>query len=186
MSYLNMIGGVSDVSQAIISFWFRVPKETLDAVTANWQGVVNAQPFDGITPLVVFGDDTVNGYNIVSGYDQFLTYHFTSVTHIVEAPPDHIDDIGKLMVNPHLPPEEASHDVSLPSHNKYELGTKYSMDPCYIGIDCNQSDINSGVSALPNLLRINIQLSSLGTGSGVSYNLAGRIRTPEDTVGYAG
>lgn len=57
MSYLNMVGGVDGgFKRAVISFWFRVPQESMDAARYAETGA-DGKMFDGIVPLVVMGKE---------------------------------------------------------------------------------------------------------------------------------
>ena len=53
MSYLTLAKGIPDFSQAVISFWFRVPKDSIDAAVA---AAASDTPYlDHCIPLLTFG-----------------------------------------------------------------------------------------------------------------------------------
>jgi hypothetical protein len=58
MSYLQLPNGIPDFSQAIISFWFRVPQTSINALQARNTADFATSPYPrlaGIMPLVTFG-----------------------------------------------------------------------------------------------------------------------------------
>src|ERR1700746_2515921 len=58
MSYLVLPAGIPDFTKAIISFWFRVPQESIDACMANIVGCPPGSdlgPLFGVIPFVIFG-----------------------------------------------------------------------------------------------------------------------------------
>jgi hypothetical protein len=82
MGFLTLAGGgpdiaISDHTKAVISFWFRVPQESLDAAQAQFISAVGgvcaslSGDYDtnlpGVVPLVMFGENTT----AVSGFDGF-------------------------------------------------------------------------------------------------------------------
>jgi hypothetical protein len=59
MSYLSLPAGLPKLSKATISFWFRVPREVIDAVAADYNswrdGDAPKHRFMGVVPLITFG-----------------------------------------------------------------------------------------------------------------------------------
>ena len=56
MSYIECEAGIKDgVSKAVISFWFRIPKESYNAAKAA-AATTSDDPLNGIIPLVVLGE----------------------------------------------------------------------------------------------------------------------------------
>lgn len=53
MSYLNLPAGIPKFNKAVISFWFRVPQESIDRCIAAFKG--DSTAFDGVIPLVCLG-----------------------------------------------------------------------------------------------------------------------------------
>jgi hypothetical protein len=54
MSYLELSKGIPSFTKAVISLWFRVPQESMDAADAAYTGN-DGELLEGIVPLVVMG-----------------------------------------------------------------------------------------------------------------------------------
>src|SRR6201981_3296070 len=167
MSYLMLPDGLPDVSKAVISFWFRVPKETLDATAAAYVHAVDAgdniPPFNGITPLVVFGPDDVKRYTT----KETVTSTPYVIQNLIRTDPYIIDPGTGNITNIYGPHHfhVANNDPFPPGGSgiyqsfSIELDQSYPRDPCYICIDCNAEPLLGwgGETTQPNALRFTLQ-----------------------------
>lgn len=153
MSYLILKDGIPDFDKAVISFWFRVPKETLQAVAKqNEDGGPNPRPrMNGIVPLVTFGP-ALDGYQMEFDYLPLTSY----------------GDGDGIMWNGSEAAGGIWSDVILDPPVEYtpgleiHEGKKTEEDPSHIGIYCQPDDSNEdGVTAY---LHIKLQLSETGHG----------------------
>ena len=154
MSFLVVPDGVPDFDKAVISFWFRVSKETLEAIAkqnANWP---NPKPrMWGILPLVTFGE-ALDGYQIDSDYLPTTSYgdgdgimwNGSEVT-------------GGIFSDVILDPVEYTPGLEL------HAGAKTKEDPSHIGVYCQFDE--SAASGIKAQLHIKLQLSHVGTGVGL-------------------
>lgn len=163
MSYLTLSSGIPGFSKVVISFWFRVPKSTLDAVKANFKDDGTSPPFNGITPLLVFGVDSVNSYNLLEPLTASIP---TRIEQWTQTDPDTGVGSHSFLIQP---------DPIVSSWNSFGLEPDTSSpipkEPCYIGIDCNTTKTLGwdGETTKPNALRINLQFSNVGSGSGMGW-----------------
>lgn len=190
MSYLSMTRGAPNFAKAAISFWFRVPKESLDALWESTATLSTDAPFYGIMPLVIFGDDTMQGYHVSSGFDSLPPYHEESWKYIVDGPSAGMYRLATNNFGGGVQP------LSRNTHF-YRAGEPKPRDPCYIGIDSNRDSIERwdhdfdpddpdrmGPRPKPNVLRINIQMTSEAATSGwVDYKTS---EAGSDRVRYDG
>jgi hypothetical protein len=72
MSLLNMPLAPAAFSQAIISFWFRVPAESIAAAHAAYTG--NKGNLDGIVPLVVMGTEGTDDAPVIQVKEKFPSF----------------------------------------------------------------------------------------------------------------
>lgn len=152
MSYLVLKDGIPDFDKAVISFWFRVSKETLlAAAKQNENGGPNPRPrMNGIIPLVTFGP-VIDGYQMESGYLPLTSYgdgdgimwNGSEVT-------------GGIWSDVILDPP-----VEYTPGQEWHAGKKTEEDPCHIGVYCQGVDEAGDVTAF---LHVKLQLSEVGTG----------------------
>lgn len=162
MSFLESKEGLPDFSKAVFSLWFRIPKSSIAACSANAsRGYIQDGTMlpPGVLPLIVFGDEPT-GYNSTTRqYSTIgsLTAHYGA-------------QIGAAWVEDTLfgAPSE------VPSGNKSTI-TGFSdpmkMPPSFIGVSCN----SEGVSGI----FVNLQLNNTATGTGLAYNQSNNIETSD-------
>jgi hypothetical protein len=161
VGFIDRAAGIPAFTKAVISIWFKVPAATLAATDAAYEGD-GVTPFDGITPLVVFGDDSVDRYSISQSVTGSIGYS--------------IQDWKKTDTDDLYGPHDFKNvsTISSGSWNSYEfeLDEATPQDPCYIGIDCNQSGLGlwDGETEKTNVLRINLQMPNVGSGTGLGYS----------------
>lgn len=146
MSYLVIPNGIPDFGKAVISFWFRVQRETLESVAAESYEGTNAPRMFGIIPLLVFGK-AYNGYQLKSASKGNASYTVT-----IKSFAGGFDTV--------ITTETQSYSVG----SVYAEGTSTDEDPSYIGINCYlDRDTNTVLATL----RIRLQTPNLGSGSWV-------------------
>jgi hypothetical protein len=162
MGFLSLAGGLPNHQKALFSFWFKVTDAALTANYNSWTGNDDI-PFDGILPLVVWGDNNVNKYEISAG-SEVADSHYTEIWQDSLAS-DTYDGFYHLREGP---------DPYDGSTQYYNLGSSILRPPCFIGIDSNRAQIEDydpedpdGPPPVPNVLRICLQMSDLGTGSNI-------------------
>jgi hypothetical protein len=111
MSYLTLQGGIADFSKAVISLWFRAPRESIIAASNNKvdSGLENFEMLQSILPLITLGKPQVS-----------RTY--STPTHDV------------AVIHEYLPgePSGVTYDTI-----DYVEGRSYDVDPSYIGLLCH-------------------------------------------------
>lgn len=55
MGYLEMPSGIANFSRAVISVWFRLPQDSIDAAKAFFDADITGIPLSGIIPLIILG-----------------------------------------------------------------------------------------------------------------------------------
>ena len=152
MSYLNLPGGIENFSKATISFWFRVPKTSFAAVSADFDFNPGHEefhaypPFNGIIPLLVFGDADIEGYYTLS---PLVTFN----TALREA--RGFNDVSCTWV---------SLSTTTEAYTDYQVseGPHYPLAPCYVGVKVNPFT-STGT------LQVNLQFPEPGTMSGLDW-----------------
>jgi len=161
--YVVSNSGVPDFSKAIISFWFRVPRATLQAAYNSWvQPTSTSRPlFNGVTPLVIFGDNTIKGYAIDGGTTIVGSKTAEVWTQQVT------DPVGTYELRDGLS-STINENIDF-----YQPGVDLPREPCFIGIDSNRQEIedydpgSGDPPPSPNVLVVNIQMSSKSSASGM-------------------
>ncbi len=167
-SYITLPQLPEDISKAIMALWFRAPKTTLDAAYNNWVRPTNASEtpndnphplFNGITPIVIFGDNTVKGYKIDA--DEVVDQTVAS-----EIWTQNMD--GSWHVRDDSTPGFAS-----TGHQTYEPGDDIQLEPSFIGIDSNRGEIEAynpedgGPPPTPNVLVVKLQMTTKANATGM-------------------
>jgi hypothetical protein len=111
MSYLTLSNGIPDFSKAVISLWFRVPKESVKAAAGHMIDQGNFPLMQSILPLVTFGRPQK-----LKIYDEYR--HNVGIIH-------------PYPINPNEPDPATTYVTSY-----YLAGPTYDVDPSYIGISC--------------------------------------------------
>lgn len=154
MSYLVLEDGIPDFDKAVISFWFRVSKETLEAVGKQNDPYPNPRPrMNGIVPLVTFGP-ALKGYQMESrelpltsyGDGDGLEWNGSEVTGGIWS---------DIVLDPPVP--------YTPGLEMY-AGTATEEDPSHVGIYCQLTD-----DGVIGYLHIKLQLSDVGSGTSMFY-----------------
>lgn len=109
MSYLTLPNGIADFSKAVISLWFRVPKESVKAAAGHIIDQGNAPLMQSILPLVTFGRPQK-----LQIYDELR--HNVGIIHSYRP----------------LEPDPATTYIT----PYYLPGLTYDVNPSYIGILC--------------------------------------------------
>lgn len=146
MSYLTKANGVPDFTKAIISFWFKVQRETIERVALE-TAEGRSPPMMNVIPLMVFGEQ-FQGYEIINeaaptrtqtqtiksfigGTETFIT----TVEHTVAEGPPSLSE-----------------------------GTQFDETPSCIGIGCHRDSETGETTAY---LYIRFQTKNFGSGSWV-------------------
>jgi hypothetical protein len=152
MSYLVLPNGIPDFNKAVISFWFRVPKETMMAVAqtrVDYTGAVPAPRFLGILPLLTFGPN-LEGYNIAQSQGPFQPYRHASV--------EYNGATGQYS-------EVVWQDASSYIGPTFDKGSTINLEPSFVGVDCSVNDTGE----LTCYLRVRLQTDSFGTGQWIYW-----------------
>jgi hypothetical protein len=155
MSYLMLSDGVLDFSKAVISFWFRVPQESIDKVNAAWTGE-DGVLLNGIIPLVVMGKRGTGQVPYQLNPSQTVLYSFDSEGWINTTGTVfsyiYLGTGGRCVVySPDSPEVEGHWDTNIgatitsfqtsysyaPITNTQPSGSAPARNPTCIGIDCN-------------------------------------------------
>jgi hypothetical protein len=83
MGYIQLPGGIPDFSEAVISFWFRVPQASMDIAKAQYDANTGRNVnMKGVLPLVSFGmNPTISFFKTVSdGIDTTIVADGSSKT----------------------------------------------------------------------------------------------------------
>lgn len=112
MSYLQIPKGIPNFSKAVISLWFRGPKESVIAASKNKisSGLENFDMMQGVLPLITFGQPQ------------------TSKTYVTPTR-------NVAVIHPYIPGEPDA-DTTY-NTIEYVRGKDYNVDPSYIGLSCN-------------------------------------------------
>lgn len=111
MSYLTLRAGLPDFSKAVISLWFRVPRESVIAASGTAIGDPFFPMMQGILPLVTFGrPQTKQNYDALN--HEIWTYNES---------PDHTPA-----------------PISYPTIY-FVKGKSVAIDPSYIGLTCQEN-----------------------------------------------
>lgn len=107
MSHLELTHGIADFSKAVISLWFRVPRESVEAAAENYieTGVEDFWIMQGILPLMTFGRPQQN--------NNFKLVFSKDIAH---------GDPGETAV--------------YPAYIDWTNGDPYLIEPSYIGLQC--------------------------------------------------
>jgi hypothetical protein len=161
-SYLTL-PSLPDFSKTILSFWFRVPKATLDSAYNNWILPDDTAPhplFNGITPLVVFGDSTVKGSKIVQGSIPGTSFTLETWSH----------NTGDPSGTYHL---RSGPDTITEATDFITRGADIQLEPSFIGIDSNRLEVerydpDSGdPPPTRNVLLVRLQMTSKAEATGM-------------------
>ena len=148
MSYLTLAAGIPDFSKAVISFWFRVPRESVIAA-ANASGIDAG------------GIGIGEGYTMLQQIIPLVTFGQQQVRTLYQ---EHLHDVAVL--HPYTPPG-ADFSVPFPGTTyitpSYVYGGSYKEDPCFIGLLCN----SDGTFSVVFKLQMDVSMS-LGGGA-VTY-----------------
>ncbi len=170
MSYLMLPNGPADFKKAIISFWFRVPQDTIDKVNkaakdyfaaanaaSDAGGFLPPPPFNGVIPLVVFGKQETNK-SFTAHFVPGGTTNHTQHTFVLGAVCDWIIT------------GTSTSEWSLFQY--YQDGKfDYTVDPSYIGVDCKPTLDDNGDPTdeyIPRL-SINLQMPDQASYTGSSW-----------------
>jgi hypothetical protein len=107
MSYLNLPGGIPNFSKAVISLWFRVPRES--AIAASGHSLEDGM-FRNLLPLITFGRE---------------------LEAKVYATPTH----NVAVIHPYLPGEP--HPSTTYNAIYYAETASYRLEPCFVGLRCS-------------------------------------------------
>jgi hypothetical protein len=132
MGYLTLNGGIPDFNKAVISFWFRVPHESVDAARAAYKG--DNSPFDGMIPLMVMGKPGTGTTPAQSAPERVPTYQ---VNGWITNGTSQVNDISVVGACPQYGPysflAQGKYDLNLDIHfipaTDYEYTTLYNAVP---------------------------------------------------------
>ena len=144
MSYLVIPNGIPDFGKAVISFWFRVQRATIDSVAQEEFTGTSPPRMWRIIPLLVFGK-MYNGYELNSAPKGTATYTRT--------------------IKSFLNGVETTITTETHTYSRGPMYVKESSldeDPSYIGIYCVRDEDTGHVDAM---LRIRLQTPNFGSGS---------------------
>jgi hypothetical protein len=170
MSFLQIPTGIPDFSKAVISFWFQVSQETMDAVYNEWLAFVEATVGDpyrtfprmlGVVPLLTFGP-MFDGYYIKADPGANYTYIETKAN---------FSGGGFVIL------ETVEH--TQPGASVFSATSKILSNPSHIGLSVNK-DHETGVVVA--YLHMRIQMNDNGSGSWV--NILGDFKTSDYTQLY--
>jgi hypothetical protein len=149
MSYIELPDGIPDFSQFVISLWFRVPQESIEALRA----AIDSDDYSpahlyGVLPLLTFGKIVKTkriASHLIPAGASFLHYIQQWTTGALPGPCSWVDISGSPTTNP----------VQLQQY--YFTGVENDQDPSYIGVDCTSDR---------NLLIVNIQMADYASLDG--------------------
>jgi hypothetical protein len=146
VGYIELSKGIPAFNKAIISFWFRVPKLSLDAMKATYDSGARTT-LSGVLPLITFGP-LYEGYKVVSKIAGSGSYTYT------------------LWYTP-----SGSWAVLSTEQRQYSLGGRYVKDgdnftlsPSYVGVRYNGTKF---------VLSINLQSASYGSPVHIHHHVGG-------------
>lgn len=147
MSYLTKSNGVPDFTKVVISFWFKVQRETIERVAAEESSEEHGPPMMNVIPLVVFGQQ-FQGYEIITE----------------PAPTRQQTETVKAFVGTEEIFITTAHYTVAEGAETLSEGERFDVAPSYIGINCARDDDTGETTAA---LRIRLQAKDFGAGSWV-------------------
>jgi hypothetical protein len=190
MSYLQLDNGIPDFSQAVMSFWFRVPKASLTAAAAAYTGDPGAV-LDGIIPLVVMGEKGTGQiptsdflehtlYSVSTGYTA-AGLSFTETTTVLGPCPAHGTGSSECQVTNSYSPAgtfvPTGPDYQYQDIRTFEAsGEAPPTDPTFIGVLCG------GPISEPRLL-VNFETNKKPTASSCNYEKSSTMGSATSSPG---
>lgn len=148
MSFLTSSEGAPSTKKAVISLWFRVPKQTIDDITQEYQAwkALNDNPvadpgprrrFLGIVPLMTFGPAGLNSRKVYQEQRETGAFPGRYEEHWSDGSPDcsragWSEDISQVG------PWQDPHHTFGPTDTLVEKD--FVLDGSYIGVDCTATN----------------------------------------------
>jgi hypothetical protein len=153
MSYLNLPAGIPNFSKAVISFWFRVPQQSLQDTWDIYNAETSRSRLFGIMPLLTFGEK-FEGYKIgiTPGSE-------SSYTHTSWFTPG--SSWAVL----------TSETITYNTGAVQSQGESFDCDPSFVGIEVRTETADDDTEVLKGYLKVYLQTASNGSPSNVSQNL---------------
>src|SRR4029077_13757910 len=120
MSYLTLPDGIPNFAKAVISFWFRVPKDSAIAASKTKvdSGLENFEMLKSVLPLLTFGKPQKSKIYTEATSDVAVIHPYSAV--------------------PGEPDPGTTYNTI-----HYEEGPSYDVDPTYVGLFCNEDGSSS-------------------------------------------